>query len=537
MKKILKSVLFVVMLLSVTLFALGCTNSTTTSQSTSELESVSTSESVSDSEAGESSLESIPDEIIGAGENGEVNLGDVLDVFAPVLNNDYITVNFTTDNSFSKNGSEIAAKVQATAFVKKTARGYDVVGNFTNSAVVQGQITPLATVSVYYVNGVAAYGLWDAEEQTETAWYKMEVGSFNALISQLNIMIASDPDAVEAYKEAMEAVEKLEIILSEQDLTNKNHSISFNLADYVNQMLTFVIQNKDAVLYDFLLTNVVGVDATNPDAVLEFENYLVSLCEANPTLGTILDNAIASLNETLMDQARAEAEANGVELDATQVFQLDLEVLLDTLQAQLEVDTATVIGLIKSAIPALEDYLTEPEDGESLYDYLTARLALITVNDVLQFVADEEITLVDVLAGLKAKLQGITLGGLINGVIDELVTYSKAPDTVAPGEGGEVEQAPAQKTDYIAMIEQSEFSLQALIVGFIFKTDAYGRITELGTNSRTQASMVVSTDVDASGILTVINDEATKVTFSYGKIYINFEIPEEVLENAQDAQA
>ena len=519
------------MTFSLVLFAVNCTGSKT-SESVSE--SIVASESVSESivasepsSEGASESESnssvnngeIP--IVGAGENGEVNLGDALDLLAPVLSNNYITIGFTQESVATISSVRSVAQTTVTAFVKKTLNGYDVVAIFKQVADVQGDTRVLATANIYYVDGLAVYGFADYNSGiNEMEWKKFEAGTFNELVNKLNVMIASDEEALEVYREVMKAVKKLEVILEGQDLANKNLNLNFNFAEYVNDLLDFIVANKEENMYDFLLENVWGINVDDAEAVASFENSIIELCNTNPTIASIIDEVVTAFNNTLMENARNEAIANGTTFDESAVFQLDLEKLLDLLQEQIGVTTAQVVDLIKQMVPELSDYLTVPEDGESLYDYLMVRAQMITVDDVAKVVTgDQNATLLTVIWGLKNRLTNITLGDVINGLVSNFVG-----DSVTSGEA-----------DYVAMLNELNVDLQTLLLGITFKADAYGRPTDLGTSNRVQVSYLDLEDSASSQIITATIENSIKITFSYEKIYIAFEIPQEVLDVAVPA--
>lgn len=532
MKRFSFRVLFLLMVIALAFFTMGCvTPSTSEGQSESTKESVSQSVKESQSEAKESSSEETSEGgIIGAGENGEVNLSDALDILAPVLNNDYITVNFTIDSGETANQIKTANKTTATAFVKRTLDGYDVIVTVTQKEETQGQSKDLASISLYYVDGIAVFGFTDAENP-EIVWNKMEVGSFNSLISQLNRMIASDEDALATYKEVMKAVEKLEVILSEEDLTNVNLAPSFDIAQILSKAFNFVLANKEENVYDFLLASVWGVDVSNPDAVATFENEFMDWCATNPVVADLIDDVIEGINDAIIDNARAEAEANGVPFDESAVFQINLEQLLGLLQEQTGMSTAQIIGFIKSEIPELDDYLTAPEAGETLYDYLSVRMQMITVDDLAKAVTgDSEATMLTALWGLKQKLSSVTVGAYINNVLNDIL-----------GEIGEFNpdgdsQTGVASVDYLAMIEESNFSLQAFVVGVTFKTDAYGRPIEFGQSNRIQASLVNPNTGLTTDIITVEIEEVLKASLSYSPIIFILQIPQEILDAAVEYQ-
>lgn len=309
MKKTLKALFFVIMTLALTLFAINCGKTGSTSDSVGESVSEPAIESVS-----ESVYVPTPEPIIGAGENGEVNLGDALDLLSPILNNDYITVNFVMQASASQDSVEVETSTSVQAYVKRTVRGYDVIANFVQTAEAQGQSMTVATISIYYVDGLAVYGLKE-EGDEEMTWAKTEVGSFNGLINSLNGIIAGDEEALATYHEVMKAVEQLEIILSEQDLTDISSGISLDISEYVSDVLVFIVANKDVNLYDFILQNLFGIDVANTEEVANFEQSIKDVCSANPTLAYLIDEAVAMVNANIMESARQEAEANGVEFD------------------------------------------------------------------------------------------------------------------------------------------------------------------------------------------------------------------------------
>ena len=242
MKNVLLKLLLVVTAMAISLFAISCTNPSTSEslESTSESLSESIEESVANPE--------VP--IVGAGENGEINLGEALDLLSPILSSEYVTINFAMDSSLTTNSVKFVSQVKVVANVKRTLSGYDVIATFTEMQEAQSQSYPVAKMNIYYVDGLAVYGMTDYSLETpEIDWYKFEAGTFNELINTLNEMIASDEEAVEIYKDVMKAVEKLEIILSEQNLVNVNSSMNFNLAEYVNQALGFILANKDVDMY------------------------------------------------------------------------------------------------------------------------------------------------------------------------------------------------------------------------------------------------------------------------------------------------
>ncbi|MBR2384051.1 MAG: hypothetical protein IKA99_00405 [Clostridia bacterium] len=525
MKNVLLKLLLVVTAMAISLFAISCTNPSTSEslESTSESLSESIEESVVKPE--------VP--IVGAGENGEINLGEALDLLSPILSSEYVTINFAMDSSLTTNSVKFASQVKVVANVKRTLSGYDVIATFTEMQEAQSQSYPVAKMNIYYVDGLAVYGMTDYSLETpEIDWYKFEAGTFNELINTLNEMIASNEEAVEIYKDVMKAVEKLEIILSEQDLVNVNSSMNFNLAEYVNQALGFILANKDVDMYSFLLKNVAGIDVAKEEEVEEFESFIVELCTYNPTLAVVLDEAVEMLNDTLMEEARQEAEANNVEFNESEVFQLDLETLFNFVQEQIGVSTTEIISLIKTEIPSLSDLLTDPEEGETLYDYLYARLAIITIDDLAKMITgDDNATAVSLLTSVKLALKDVTLGAVINNALNSVLNGNVSSDgDASTGEVGDVEDV-----DYLAMVEQLKVSLQSLVVGYSFKTDAYGRPTELGGSSRVQVSYL---DVESNlpnTMITATVEESTKLTLSYAKIYMDFEIPQEVLDLAQDA--
>lgn len=524
MKGIFSKLLLVILAMVVAMFAISCNNGGGTSESTSESESESVVESVSEPEE-------VP--IVGAGENGEVNLGDALDLLAPVLDNDYITVSFTMDSSSTANQVKFATQTQATAYVKRTLSGYDVIATFVQMAETQEQMYPIATVTVYYVDGLAVFGVTSYSQQgVVEEWNKLEAATFNELINELNQMIAADEEALAAYGEVMKAVQQLEIILSEQETANVDIPMSFNLAEYANSALSFVLANKDDDMYSFLLETVYGVDVEDSDAVIEFEESFMAMLQANPTVAAVIDQAVASLNQTIMDNARADAEEAGVEFDESAVFQIDLEALCGLLQEKTGMSTADIIALIKSEFPELSDYLTDPEEGEGLYDYIYVRAQMITIDDLAKQISGKpDATALTLLGEVRTELLGITLGDLVNGVLNACF------NTVAPdGDASTGEVTELEPIDYVAIAEETNLSLQALIVGFTFRTDAYGRPIELSSSNRVQASYInPETGLDTD-IITVEVENSTRLTLSYGKILISFEIPQEVLDVAVDVK-
>ena len=70
----------------------------------------------------------------------------------------------------------------------------------------------------------------------------------------------------------------------------------------------------------------------------------------------------------------------------------------------------------------------------------------------------------------------------------------------------------------------------------VLRTDEYSRPTELGASMSAQGTYA---DLE-SGILdkfiTVGIEETIQLSVSYGKIYLSFAIPQEILEEAQEAE-
>ncbi len=513
MKKLLTSLLLVVMAMILAFSTIACET-----KPSSEVESESVGESIP-----ESIYVPTPEPIVGAGENGEVNLGDVLDILSPVLNNDYVTVNFEMLNETDVNGDDIENSIKVTAYVKRTVRGYDIIASIVNNSKLGNADIVTTNMSVYFVDGILALG--DLSDPEEPMWNCMQIGSFNGLISQLNMMIASDPETYAAYMQIIPALDQLKTIIGDIDLVSQTLTFEIDLAKYVNQALQFLIANKDASLYKMFLEYAMGISYDDADSIKAFEDMLKSFVSDNPTVAVLVDRIVGLINSGIMEKARAEAEANGVEFDETAVFQINLKAMLDGLQTQIGISTQEIIDTLKAQDPSLENYLPDAREGETAYDYLRSMLNAITVNKLAQdLLGSEDATAETLIMAVLRLMIETTVDESVDVIFEELsylfgISHSEAlPD----GEEND-EVVTLSLLDSLAGIQ---LSVQTAKFGVVFKTDNLARPTALGLALKGQVS-----SVNGDGqIVTAVSEESVKLNVSYGRILIDFEIPEEILD-------
>lgn len=515
MKKLLTSLLLVITAMILAFSTIACET-----KPSSEVESES---------GGESIFESVyvptPEPIVGAGENGEVNLGDVLDILSPVLNNDYVTVNFEMLTETDVNGDDIESSIKVTAYVKRTVRGYDIIASIVNNSKLGNADISTTNMSVYFVDGILALG--DLSDPEEPMWNCMQIGSFNGLINQLNMQIASDPETYAAYMEVVPALEQLKTVIGDIDLVSQNLSFEIDFAEYVNQALQFLIANKDASLYKMFLEYAMGISYDDADSIKAFEDMLKSFVSDNPTVAVLVDRIVGLINSGIMEKARAEAEANGVEFDETAVFQIDLKLMLDGLQAEAGVSTQEIIDMLKAQDPSLENYLPDAREGETAYDYLRSMLNAITVNKLAQdLLGSEEATAETLIMAVIQLMIETTVGETVDMIAEEVAYMFGISHSEKLPEGEESESVEeVEPVSLLALLEGIQLNVQTAKFGVVFKTDNLARPTALGLALKGQVS-----SVNGDGqIVTAVAEESVKLNISYGRILIDFEIPEEVL--------
>lgn len=493
MKKYLMRIFLFVLTFIVAASFIGCTPATPKDES----EEIS-SEEISSEESSESIV--VPEPIVGAGASGEINLEGALELFAPILDNDYANINLSVEYLSEIDGVGVTLYGKAIANVKRTVRGYDVIANVEVGQKASGYNAAMFALAIYYVDGVAVTGAIDYTSDAPVMEYELsEVGSFNGMISMLNQQIAADPDLMELYGKAMPVVEMLKGELEAMELESLAISGSIPLKDAINGAINYLTVHKDDVLYDFILNEVLAIDSTDVEAVAEFEAGLKSLVADNPSIWTVLDAIL-------------------VELMSGSGENLGLEELLIALETELGISVQELHAMIVSEIPDLAG-LPVPEEGDTLYTYAYRHLSAITLNDIAEMIIGEEgATGADLIDMVIAMAKEITLGEVVNTVANALfgdLLAGFSPD------GSEV--------DVFAVMDMLKLEIQTVTLGYVVRTDELSRPTVLAGNAKVQISYA-DLSGDGTTIITTAEQIVLSLEVSYTKPYVEFEIPEDVLD-------
>ena len=494
MKKYLMRIFLFVLTFIVAASFIGCTPATPKDES----EEIS-SEEISSEESSESIV--VPEPIVGAGASGEINLEGALELLDPILDNDYANINLSVEYLSEIDGVGVTLYGKAIANVKRTVRGYDLIANIEVGRKTSGYNAAMFALAIYYVDGVAVTGAIDYMSDAPVMEYELsEVGSFNGMISMLNQQIAADPDLMELYGKAMPVVEMLKSELEAMELESLAISGTVPLKDVINSAISYLKIHKDDVLYDFILEEVLAIDPTDTEAAAEYEAMLKSLAAENPSVWTMLD---AIVNEF--------AAVGGTQT-------VGLEELLIALETELGISVQELHAMIVSEIPDLAG-LPVPEEGDTLYTYAYRHLSAITLNDIAEMIIGEEgATGADVIDMIIAMTKGITLGEVVNTVANALfgdLLAGFSPD------GSEV--------DVFAVMDMLKLEIQTVTLGYVVRTDELSRPTVLAGNAKVQISYA-DLSGDGTTIITTAKQIALSLEVSYTKPYVEFEIPEDVLD-------
>lgn len=500
MKKLLSILMALMLALSLAFTAFACTPN----NPDSEVESESVSESLSEPES-----VYIPEPIVGAGENGEINLESVLEILDPVLDNDYVTTTISGKVELNEYGEPFEADLTANAYLKRTVKGYDVI--------VKMRITiddVPADVHIYFVDGLGVIGQGEGDEMEYTA---EELGSFNGLINMLNQEIANDPDAKEVYMTVMPVLEELKNMIGGEDAIGEMQ-FSMDFAQNINDVIDFVLENQNETVHDMLLT-LLGVDPTDEESVAEIKSFIEDFYKDNPSVTVFIERVVNKINTLLMDSARADAEANGTEFVADDVFQIDLREIVDAIQEKTGLTTAEIVEALNDELSGTEFVLPAPEFGETIYDYLTVYLEAVTVNAVAQAITeDNTATFASIIDGVIEMSKEITLKDVINLVANLLGDISGDTST---------DSDESTAVDIVAKIEEMNLAVDTLTVFFAFASDEFSRPTSitLAVNAGVSFDAGAEDEIERNVITASLN---LSCTFKYTKPLIEFKIPASV---------
>lgn len=530
MKKFLNKFLLVAMAFILAFSVVGCKKKK--GESTEE----------SKKPAVEESLPEITNPVIPA---DGVDVSSALDLLAPVLGNAYTTIRLDADINATVNSETVTMAVDGVAYIKMTGKGYDAVAEFSAQVSEPGYSDEMSA-KLWFVDGTAAFGVSYSGEPMQ--YSKITVGNVNDLLTQVNMMIAQQPELKAQYEQIMPVVEQ--VIATIQEEGNKLEAVDETI-DYkaiYDQVVGHIVANKNMNMYDWALTYVLGVDATDSQAVIAFENSVLAIGQENPSLATVLDRLVALVNSKLPADS-----------------QISLKAIVDEIQSLTGLTTAEIVQMFNEYMygeevynPATQDYvivvnpdlaLPAPEAGVTLYDYVYALLNTQSLSTALEEMGYDSFQ--ELCEDAKLEMQSATLGDIVNEGIHAYLSYMGYSSdgqwqyVYTPGEGyydydsyydtytyvgygGDYSEVYVP-VDYISLIESMNISIGSMSLNLKFTPDAKGRPTLLSyTVAGNMALAYGGTNY------TVSENGTVKLTFSYTKPSISFAIPSDVLAQAVD---
>ncbi|MBR2384052.1 MAG: hypothetical protein IKA99_00410 [Clostridia bacterium] len=534
MKNFLSKILLVVMMLVLALSVVGCKknkdkNKESTKEPTSQVESTP-----------ESLPEVVPPVDTHPVQPVEgVDVSVLLDLFNPVLGNEYATIEFSMAMDLASGNFQTNMVADVVAHVKNTDKGYDLIATveMEQSVDEEGEeydYEESITVKVLYVDGMLVLG--QAYDGEDMEYVKSEVGNVNDLLTMVNTMIASDPEMKDAYTQAMPAIEELLAVLDEADLTRVTIDKTIDVKAIAEEIIAYISANEETDLYTWILRDILGINPTDTAKVTALENEILAIGANDPTMAQVLDRVVALLNSKLPQDA-----------------QINLKEIIDAIQAEIGITTAEVVEMLNHEMfceevwdDELQDvvevcheelFLPAPEAGVTIYDYFYTLINTIKLNDLLgeQFASFQELC-----EFLKGGLQATTFGQLFDSVMGNITHRHFDYEYVGEGNGDTIwneygyQYVGAGNGDYLEMeidymAEFKEFvatlDIEKIDVVLGYDHDNYGRPTELN----------VKVDFD----VTAFDDRATQVIdvevkFTYTKPDVEFVISADILANAGD---
>ena len=482
--------------------------------------------------------ESVPDDTVPIVPSNGVDVSPVLGLLSPVLDSAYASLKVEGDVNMTADGQTITAEVEANLYIKNTTEGYDVIADFAVSYSEMGQSQSISG-KLYYVGGTAVVGV--AYPGAPMQYMKQTIGSFNLIVNQLNTMIAQDPEMKEQFEMIVPAIEEITAAIEAENIGKTAINETVNVKEIYDGIMAHIVANKETDMYSWLLANVAGVDPADAAAVTAFENGILALGAGDPTMAVVLDRVVAYLN------AKLPADA-----------QLNLEAIVDEIQAASGLTTAEIVDMVNEELFGYyvydeetgedifvvdeEDCFPAPEAGVSAYDYFYNLLSAFKLNDLL---ASEGFESFEELCGFaKMMIQEYTFGDVLNMLADEAFGLGEWEYVYDPengkysydaendyyyydSENGEYseEYVPA---DIYAMLDELNIDLDNFTTTIKYTPDSKGRPTELSYSYGMDLSLTVDGQ-DHS----VSQDVSLKLTLSYRKPSISFEIPADVLASAQ----
>ena len=534
MKNFLSKILLVVMMLVLALSVVGCKknkdkNKESTKEPTSQVESTP-----------ESLPEVVPPVDTHPVQPVEgVDVSVLLDLFNPVLGNEYATIEFSMAMDLASGNFQTNMVADVVAHVKNTDKGYDLIATveMEQSVDEEGEeydYEESITVKVLYVDGMLVLG--QAYDGEDMEYVKSEVGNVNDLLTMVNTMIASDPEMKDAYTQAMPAIEELLAVLDEADLTRVTIDKTIDVKAIAEEIIAYISANEETDLYTWILRDILGINPTDTAKVTALENEILAIGANDPTMAQVLDRVVALLNSKLPQDA-----------------QINLKEIIDAIQAEIGITTAEVVEMLNHEMfceevwdDELQDvvevcheelFLPAPEAGVTIYDYFYTLINTIKLNDLLgeQFASFQELC-----EFLKGGLQATTFGQLFDSVMGNITHRHFDYEYVGEGNGDTIwneygyQYVGAGNGDYLEMeidymAEFKEFvatlDIEKIDVVLGYDHDNYGRPTELN----------VKVDFD----VTAFDDRATQVIdvevkFTYTKPDVEFVLSADILANAGD---
>ncbi len=534
MKNFLSKILLVVMMLVLALSVVGCKknkdkNKESTKEPTSQVESTP-----------ESLPEVVPPVDTHPVQPVEgVDVSVLLDLFNPVLGNEYATIEFSMAMDLASGDFQNNIVADVVAHVKNTDKGYDLIATveIEQSVDEEGEeydYDRALTVKVLYVDGMLVLG--SAYDGEDMEYAKSEVGNVNDLLTMVNAMIASDPEMKDAYTQAMPVIEELLAVLDEADLTRVTIDKTIDVKAIAEEIIAYISANEETDLYTWILRDILGINPTDTAKVTALENEILALGANDPTMAQVLDRVVALLNSKLPQDA-----------------QINLKEIIDAIQSEIGITTAEVVEMLNHEMfceevwdDELQDvvevcheelFLPAPEAGVTIYDYFYTLINTIKLNDLLgeQFASFQELC-----EFLKGGLQATTFGQLFDSVMANVTHRHFDYEYVGDGNGDTIwneygyQYVGAGNGDYLEMeIDYMEefkevvanLDIEKIDVVLGYDHDNYGRPTELN----------VKVDFD----VTAFDDRATQVIdvevkFTYTKPDVEFVISADILANAGD---
>lgn len=443
--------------------------------------------------------------------SGDVDVSNVLNLFGSVINNDYVNVNLslTDENSL---GGEI---LTVNGYFKKTVRGYDAVIETSLASLSGEEWKNTAQALIYYVDGVAVTGNCVYDENGDAVWEyaKQTFGNVNQLISLLNKEIAENYS--EEYTRVITLVDELKAQLQGVQIKDFFFPEISEFSTYANGLINTVLTNEQTSVYNFIMSEICGIDAQDEEAKKEFENDLKYFLSGNPSISDLVKKFINSF-------------ANS---------EVDLKTLLDDFQTKMGFTTAEAVEFINSKIEDEQDKLRNVVKNETLYDYLDSYLKLIKLERLIKdLVENQNIEGVessdDAVDYLVNVLKQVNVKQTVNQLIGLVISANDKTDNAQGEEQTTVDTLTV--VDYFEEFKTMNFAFNKLYLKASGKFDVSERPIEILISNEIDFSYDRETK-DGMHRVTLNNSITFSALVRYVKpMGVKFEIPQDVFEKAED---